>query len=146
MVLLLLLQSPFHPCERGRKGQIITLVNLLGTVMMLTLLFLDYSCLVEISLKKCTFGWYTQSVGQVVAGASLLDNSVVEFAMLFKILRIMMLVVVVYLFENSCTRNNQLCLKRQLIRRKTKITASLVCIRVCDLLFGQQLVFFTCSY
>ena len=147
MVLLLLLQSPFHPCERGRKGQIITLVNLLGTVMMLTLPFLGLQLfggnLIE---KSALLGGTLQSVGQVVAGASLLDNSVVEFAMLFKILRIMMLVVVVYLFENSCTRNNQLCLKRQLIRRKTKITASLVCIRVCDLLFGQQLVFFTCSY
>lgn len=92
--------------RRGRKGQIITLVNLLGTVMMLTP-FLGLQLFGGNLIEKCTLGGTLQSVGQVVAGASLLDNSVVEFAMLFKILRIMMLVVV-YLFENSCTRNNQL--------------------------------------
>ena len=68
--------------------------------MMLTLPFLGLQLfggnLIE---KSALLGGTLQSVGQVVAGASLLDSSVVEFAMLFKILRIMMLVVVVYLFE-----------------------------------------------
>lgn len=82
------------------KGQIITLVNLLGTVMMLTLPFLGLHLFDDNLIEKSALlGGTLQSVGQVVAGASLLDDSVVQFSMLFKILRIMMLVVVVYLFE-----------------------------------------------
>ena len=68
--------------------------------MMLTLPFLGLQLFGGNLIEKSAFlGGTLQSVGQVVAGASLLDSSVVEFAMLFKILRIMMLVVVVYLFE-----------------------------------------------
>ena len=97
--------------------------------------------------KSALLGGTLQSVGQVVAGASLLDNSVVEFAMLFKILRIMMLVVVVYLFEKFMHKKQPALFETPTDNaEKTKITASLVCIRVCDFLFGQQLVFFTCSY
>lgn len=92
--------APTIHAKEDEKGQIITLVNLLGTVMMLTLPFLGLHLfggdLIE---KSALLGGTLQSVGQVVAGASLLDPSVVEFSMLFKILRIMMLVVVVYLFE-----------------------------------------------
>lgn len=92
--------APVIHADEEEKGQIITLVNLLGTVMMLTLPFLGLHLyggnLIE---KSALLGGILQSVGQVVAGASLLDASVVQFAMLFKILRIMMLVVVVYLFE-----------------------------------------------
>ncbi len=53
--------APSIHAKEEEKGQIITLVNLLGTVMMLTLLFLDYSCLVEISLKKVHF-WVVHSI------------------------------------------------------------------------------------
>ena len=91
--------SVIHADEE-EKGQIITLVNLLGTVMMLTLPFLGLHLFGDNLIEKSALlGGTLQSVGQVVAGASLLDASVVQFAMLFKILRIMMLVVVVYLFE-----------------------------------------------
>lgn len=92
--------APSIHAKEEEKGQIITLVNLLGTVMMLTLPFLGLQLFGGNLIEKSAFlGGTLQSVGQVVAGSSLLDSSVVEFAMLFKILRIMMLVVVVYLFE-----------------------------------------------
>lgn len=92
--------APVINAKEEEKGQIITLVNLLGTVMMLSLPFLGLHLYGENLIEKSALlGGTLQSVGQVVAGASLLDASVVQFAMLFKILRIMMLVVVVYLFE-----------------------------------------------
>lgn len=82
------------------KGQIITLVNLLGTIMMLTLPFLGLAIFGDNLLEKSALlGGTLQSVGQVVAGASLLDADVVKYAMLFKIMRIMMLVVVVFVFK-----------------------------------------------
>ena len=51
---------PFHPCERGRKGQIITLVNLLGTVMMLTLPFLGLQLFGGNLIEKVHF-WVVHS-------------------------------------------------------------------------------------
>ena len=60
--------------------------------------------------KSALLGGTLQSVGQAVAGASLLDASVVQFTMLFKILRIMMLVVVVYLFEKIMQKKQLLLL------------------------------------
>ncbi|MBM9834229.1 putative sulfate exporter family transporter, partial [Enterococcus faecalis] len=45
-----------------------------------------------------------QSVGQVVAGASLIDADTVKYAMLFKIARIIMLAVVVIVFERMTTK------------------------------------------
>lgn len=99
--------APVIYADEEEKGQIITLVNLLGTVMMLTLPFLGLHLFGDNLIEKSALlGGTLQSVGQVVAGASLLDASVVQFAMLFKILRIMMLVVVVFLFEKFMQKKN----------------------------------------
>lgn len=88
--------------------------------MMLTLPFLGLHLFGDNLIEKSALlGGTLQSVGQVVAGASLLDASVVQFAMLFKILRIMMLVVVVYLFEKFMQKK-QLLLLMCLIPNKRK--------------------------
>lgn len=88
--------------------------------MMLTLPFLGLHLFGDNLIEKSALlGGTLQSVGQVVAGASLFDASVVQFAMLFKILRIMMLVVVVYLFEKFMQKK-QLLLLMCLIPNKRK--------------------------
>ncbi|WP_429954376.1 YeiH family protein [Enterococcus sp. AZ192] len=91
--------APSIHAKEEEKGQIITLVNLLGTILML-LLPLIASILygTDLLAKSALIGGILQSVGQVVASASMINGEVVEFAMLFKIMRIMLLVVVVYLF------------------------------------------------
>lgn len=92
--------APAIKADDQEKGQIITLVNLLGTIMMLTLPFLGTSFFPnDVLAQGALIGGTLQSVGQVVAGASLIDPSVVQYAMLFKILRIILLVVVVAVFE-----------------------------------------------
>ena len=91
--------APAIHAKEEEKGQIITLVNLLGTILMLLLPILGsliYGN--DILTKSALIGGILQSVGQVVASASMVNGEVVELAMLFKIMRIMMLVVVVYLF------------------------------------------------
>jgi len=81
------------------------LVNLLGTVMMLTLPFLGLALYGDDLLQKSALlGGTLQSVGQVVAGASLIDADTVKYAMLFKIARIIMLAVVVIVFERMTTK------------------------------------------
>ena len=92
--------APSIGAKDEEKGQIITLVNLLGTVMMLTLPFLGQAVFGDNLLaKSALLGGTLQSVGQVVAGASLLSADVVQYAMLFKILRIICLVFVVIVFK-----------------------------------------------
>lgn len=94
--------APAIEANDEEKGQIITLVNLLGTVMMLTLPFLGLSLFGNALLSKSALlGGTLQSVGQVVAGASLVNPETVKYAMLFKITRIIFLVVVVFLFEHK---------------------------------------------
>lgn len=91
--------APAIRADDEEKGQIITLVNLLGTVMMLTLPFLGGAIFGDNLLaKSALLGGTLQSVGQVVAGASLISPATVQMAMLFKIMRIVMLVVVVAVF------------------------------------------------
>lgn len=81
------------------KGQIITLVNLLGTILMLTLPFLATFLYPEQALtQSAMIGGTLQSVGQVVASASMVSAEVVKWSTLFKIMRIMMIVVVVFAF------------------------------------------------
>lgn len=88
--------APTINADDEEKGQVITLVNLLGTVMMLTLPFLAKLLFPDqIMAQSALLGGTLQSVGQVVAGASFLGESVIQMSMLFKIMRIIMLTVVV---------------------------------------------------
>lgn len=91
--------APVIHAKEDEKGQIITLVNLQGTVMMLTLPFLGIALFgSDLLSKSALLGGTLQSVGQVVAGASLINAETVQYAMLFKITRIIFLVFVVYFF------------------------------------------------
>ncbi|WP_125767219.1 YeiH family protein [Lapidilactobacillus wuchangensis] len=94
--------APAIKADETDKGQIITLVNLLGTVMMLLLPLIGGQVFGDQLLaKSALLGGTLQSVGQVVAGASLISSATVQYAMLFKIMRIMLLVVVVLAFTKK---------------------------------------------
>ncbi|MGO3731908.1 MAG: YeiH family protein [Vagococcus sp.] len=91
--------APEINANEEEKGQIITLVNLLGTVLMLSLPFIATHLFVDHPLtQSALIGGTLQSVGQVVASASMVSPEVTEYATLFKIMRIILLVVVVFSF------------------------------------------------
>jgi uncharacterized integral membrane protein (TIGR00698 family) len=91
--------APAIHAKEEEKGQMITLVNLLGTVLMLMLPIISNLCYQADNLaKSALIGGTLQSVGQVVASANMVNSQVVELAMLFKIMRIVLLVAVVFLF------------------------------------------------
>lgn len=91
--------APVIDADEDDKGTVITLVNLMGTVLMLTLPWLGMSLFgSQTILKGALIGGTLQSVGQVVAAASMVNQATVQFATIFKIMRIMMLVVVVLIF------------------------------------------------
>lgn len=101
--------APAIEADEDEKGQIITLVNLLGTVMMLTLPIIATSLFGKSLLAhSALLGGTLQSVGQVVAGASLINQQTVQFAMLFKITRIIFLVVVVFIFQKRHQKHQKI--------------------------------------
>ncbi len=86
--------------------------------------------------KSALLGGTLQSVGQVVAGASLLDAEIVKYAMLFKIARIILLVVVVLIFERMVSQQKSIRIRR---KTKTIVAYSLVCFRFFADLYLEQL-------
>lgn len=114
--------APSIHAKDEEKGQAITLVNLLGTVMMLTLPFLGLFLFGDHLLgKSALLGGTLQSVGQVVAGASMLDQQVVQYAMLFKIMRIILLVAVVFLFEKFVQQKQPTIVTASTATKKKKL-------------------------
>lgn len=98
--------APSIQADDEEKGQVITLVNLMGTVMMLSLPFLGVALFGDDLLSKSALlGGTLQSVGQVVAGASLIGTETVKYAMLFKITRIILLIAVVLLFKKKVQKS-----------------------------------------
>lgn len=91
--------APVIEADDESVGTTITLVNLMGTFLML-FYPLVATTLVGNSqiLQGALIGGTLQSVGQVIASASMISPTVVTYATLFKIMRILMLVPVVLIF------------------------------------------------
>ncbi|MFV0504573.1 MAG: putative sulfate exporter family transporter, partial [Lachnospirales bacterium] len=93
--------------------------NLLGTVLMLLLPFIATGLYSSVLTQSALIGGTLQSVGQVVASASMVSPEVVEFATLFNILRILLLVVVVFSFSKF-TEKDRLATNNNLENTKAK--------------------------
>lgn len=101
--------APAIKADSRDKGQAIVLINLLGTILMFVLPLLGVQLLGFSDLANSALtGGVLQSVGQVVASASLINGTVIQYATLFKITRILFLVVVVFTFERFMTRKREL--------------------------------------
>lgn len=81
------------------KSITITLVNLTGTVLMLILPFMTKFLYGNETMQSAAFiGGILQSVGQVVGSASMVNEEVLRYATIFKIVRIIFLVFVILSF------------------------------------------------
>ncbi|MGN1400107.1 MAG: YeiH family protein [Bacillus sp. (in: firmicutes)] len=86
----------------------ITIVNLLGTVLMVVLpLITNVLFGNEVLQSSALIGGTLQSVGQVVASGSIVSEAVKDQAAVFKISRIIFLAVVVLALKQVKARNNQ---------------------------------------
>ncbi|MHC9537479.1 YeiH family protein [Dellaglioa sp. BT-FLS60] len=91
--------GPVIDADNEEIGISITLVNLMGTILMLTLPVLGTLLWGGNNvLRGVLIGGTVQSVGQVVASATMLNQHVIVTATLFKILRIICLVFVISIF------------------------------------------------
>lgn len=90
--------APVINAHSRDKGLAITMVNVTGTILMLLLPLLSSFLYNNETLRTSAFlGGILQSVGQVVASASMVSEEVKELATVFKIVRIVFLVLVVFL-------------------------------------------------
>jgi uncharacterized integral membrane protein (TIGR00698 family) len=91
--------TPVIEADDNDKGISITIVNVTGTVLMLLLPFIAQIIFKSETIKtSALIGGILQSVGQVVASGSLVNEGVKELATIFKIVRIIFLVFVVLSF------------------------------------------------
>ncbi|MGL6113609.1 MAG: YeiH family protein [Cetobacterium sp.] len=88
--------SPVINAEDNDKGLSITIVNLTGTLLMFLLIpIAKYFFQMDLHKTSALLGGILQSVGQVIAAGSMVNDHVLEMATLFKLVRVIFLVFVV---------------------------------------------------
>lgn len=100
--------SPVVGADSKDKGISITIVNVTGTLLMVTLPILTgvlYQH--EVQHTAAMIGGTLQSIGQVIASAQLVGGAVVETATLFKIIRIVFIVLVALAFSRMNVEEGQ---------------------------------------
>lgn len=96
--------SPILGANEKDKGISITTVNLTGTVLMVFLPILTGWLYQHDTVQtSAMIGGTLQSIGQVIASAKLVNDDVTQFATVFKLLRIVLLVVVAMVFSKINT-------------------------------------------
>ncbi len=104
--------APVINAHSKDKGIAITMVNVTGTVLMILLPFLSMPLYQnELVHTSAFFGGILQSVGQVVAAGSMVSEEVKELATIYKIVRIIFLVVVVFALAAVKNRSSQKAVK-----------------------------------
>lgn len=89
------------------KGIAITLVNVIGIFLMFILPVLAGNLYNHETVQtSAMIGGTLQSVGQVVASGAMVDEHVKDLATIFKIVRVILLVVVVFLFGHLKNKSN----------------------------------------
>jgi len=100
--------APVIGATDTEKGITITIVNFTGTILMLLLPFIAQIVFNLETIKTSAFiGGILQSVGQVVASGSLVNEPVKDLATIFKIVRIIFLVFVVLSFGAMKNRSSE---------------------------------------
>lgn len=93
--------APAIQASPEEKGLAITLVNMMGTVLMFILpMIASILYHSETMPTSALLGGTLQSVGQVVASGSLVNDEVKNYATIFKLVRVILLVVVVLILTN----------------------------------------------
>lgn len=99
--------APVIDADDKDKGITVTIVNVTGIVLMFLLPFLAnilYNH--ELVQTSAMIGGTLQSVGQVVASGMMVSEPVKDLSTIFKIVRVVLLVVVVFLFGHLKNKTN----------------------------------------
>lgn len=92
--------SPVIRADSKDKGISITIVNVTGTILMVSLpLLTGWLYQHEVMNTSAMIGGTLQSIGQVIASAKLVGGEVVDMATIFKIIRIVFIVLVALVYS-----------------------------------------------
>lgn len=92
--------APVIKANDSDKIIAITIINVVGTILMILLPVITLALYNHEALRtSAMIGGVLQSVGQVIGSAKLVSDDVVKLAAVFKIIRIILLVVVVLVYE-----------------------------------------------
>ena len=98
--------APVINAKDSDKVISITIVNVIGTILMILLPTITLILYNNETLKtSAMMGGVLQSVGQVIGSASFISDDVVKLATVFKIIRIIMLIAVVIIYEKLNLNN-----------------------------------------
>lgn len=99
--------SPVIDADDNEKGIAITIVNVTGIILMFLLpVIAEFLYKYDTVRTSGLIGGILQSVGQVVASGAMVNDSVKDLATIFKIVRVIFLVVVVFIFGHMKQRAN----------------------------------------
>lgn len=100
--------SPVVGADAKDKGISITIVNITGTFLMVILpVITGVLYHNEVIHTSGMIGGILQSIGQVIASAKFINDDVVQMATIFKIIRIVFLVVVALVFSKMNTTDGE---------------------------------------
>lgn len=116
--------APVIDADDKDKGIAITIVNITGIVLMFALPLIGRALFkADVIQTGALIGGTLQSVGQVAASGAMVGEEVKDIAMIFKILRVVLLVVVVFVFgtlKNKSSREivevEEQCVKKRKVR------------------------------
>lgn len=107
--------APVIDADDSEKGIAITIVNVIGIFLMFIIpLITWYLYRHEPMQTSAMTGGVLQSVGQVVASGAMVSEEVKDLATLFKIVRVILLVAVVFLFGHMKQRSNREILEEEI--------------------------------
>lgn len=99
--------APVIDADDNDKGISITVVNVIGIFLMFLLpLISGYLYNYETTQTSAMIGGTLQSVGQVVASGAMVNESVKDLSTIFKIVRVIMIVAVVFVFGHLKHKTN----------------------------------------
>lgn len=114
--------APVIDASDKDKGIAITIVNVTGIFLMFILpLITSFLYNNEPMKTSATIGGILQSVGQVVASGAMVSPEVKELATIFKIVRVILLVVVVFTFGHLKQKSNKDILDEEIDELEKKI-------------------------
>lgn len=118
--------APVIEADQKDKALAVTMVNLTGTILMFILPVITMGIYHNETVKSSALlGGTLQSVGQVIASGNLINANVTEMATIFKIIRIIGLVVVVMILAkiNSGHNKEELIKEEKKAIKKAKVSA-----------------------
>lgn len=113
--------APVIDAEDKEKGIVITIVNVTGIILMFLLpAIAEFLYKSDLLKTSGMIGGILQSVGQVVASGAMVNEGVKDLSTIFKIVRIIFLVVVVFTFGHLKHKTNSQIVNEEVSDVKTK--------------------------